>query len=159
YVLRDEAEVASSRQELTNATRDVELAFVQLKTVMGVGPASRIEVPGVLEFQPSADLIKELTGAAPSGTPAAGPGRALPEDLAALLRLAERRRPELLAAGQRVRAARAETASVRGAYGPQVNLFAMGDALNRDPNAGVTFGAVASLPLFNGGQRRARLQT
>jgi outer membrane protein TolC len=162
-VLRDEAEVAATRQELTNAERDLDLSLLQLQTVMGVSPASRIEVPGTLEYQPSADLIARLSALVPQSptvqkAPDAQPSM-LPADLAALLRLAERRRPELQAAGRRIRAALAETAAIRGAYGPQVNLFGMGDVLSEDPHLGVTVGAVASLPLYNGGQRRARLRT
>ncbi len=67
FVLRQEAEAASTQQELTNATRDVELSMLQLRTVMGVNPASEFSVPGVLEYQPSADFIARLTGA-PSST-------------------------------------------------------------------------------------------
>jgi outer membrane protein len=165
YVLRDEAEVAASQQELTNAERDVELSLLQLKTVIGVNPASRIEVPGVLEYVPSTDLLTRLTGrasAAASGErlpEGAAPPASLPADLAALLRLAERRRPELQAAALRIRAAQVETAAIRSAYGPQVNLFAMGDVLNKEPRLGITAGVAASFPLYSGGQRRARLQT
>jgi outer membrane protein TolC len=160
YVQRDEAEVAATRQDLTNAGRDVELSLLQLRTVMGVSPASRIEIPGSLEYQSSADFLSRLAvGApAPAGSSGASPS-ALPPDLASLLRLAERQRPELQASALRTRAVTAETASLRGAYGPQVSLFAMGDALTEEPHGGLTAGVAASFPLFNGGQRRARLQT
>ena len=159
YVLRDESEVAATQQELTNAERDVELALLQLRTVMGVHPASRIDVPGVLEYVPSADLLRRLSEGAPAAPGLPEGDSALPADLVSLLRLAERRRPELQAAAQRIRAAEAETAAVRSAYGPQVSLFAMGDALNKDPNFGITAGVAASFPLYSGGQRRARIQT
>lgn len=169
YVLRDEAEVAATRQELTNAERDVELAFLQLKTVLGVSPASRLEIPGTLELVPSAELIRQLGAAAPAapgtaagGTGAGGAAGALPPDVAALLRLAERRRPELQASDRRIAAARAEAASVRGSLGPQVNLFAMADGMKmkgEDPFVGTTYGVAASFPLYNGGQGRARLKT
>ena len=157
YVQRDEAEVAATRQELTNAERDVELSLLQLRTVMGVGPASRIEVPGSLEYQSSQDLLRALTGSEPSTATVAPP--ALPADLLALLRLAEHQRPELQAAALRVRAAHAETGSVRASYGPQVSLFAMSDALTEEPHGSITAGVAASVPIFSGGQRRARLQT
>lgn len=161
-VLRDEAEVAATRQELTNAQRDLELSLLQLKTVMGVSPASRLETPGALLYDPADRLIPRLSASAPPTADAAGstsPGAALPEDLAGLLRLAERSRPELRAASLRVRAAEAESAAVRSGYGPQVNLFAMADLLNKEPRTGVTVGAAASFPLYNGGQRRARIRT
>lgn len=178
YVLRDEAELAATQQELTNAQRDVEITLVQLKTIMGISPASRIEVVGPLDFQPSADLIRRLTATASAQSgdrSAATPGSreaeaaapiaenaALPPDLAPLLRLAERRRPDLQAATERVSGSAAEAAAIRSSYRPQVNLAAMGDLMKmkgEDPFVGVTFGVVASLPLYNGGQRRARVQT
>jgi outer membrane protein TolC len=149
YVLRDEAEVAATRQELTKAARDVELTLLQLTTVMGVHPASRVEVAAALEPQSSQDLLTRLAG---DGADAG----------AGLLRLAARRRPELEAAEGRIAAARADTASVRGAYGPQVNLFAMGDAMKAkgmDPFTGATYGLAASFPLYSGGQRKGRVQT
>lgn len=159
-VLRDEAALAESRQELTNAERDVELALLQVKTVLGISPASRLEIDGDLEFEPGAAVIERLVRSAP---PAANElAGALPADVAALLRLAERRRPELQAADRRVAAADAERSMVRSGYGPQVNLFAMGDAMKmkgEDPFVGVTYGVAASFPLYNGGQRRARLRT
>jgi outer membrane protein TolC len=180
YVLRDEAELAATRQELTNAQRDQELSLLQLRTVMGISPVSRIEVVGSLDAEPSSELLQRLTGESggqgrggvaptfrsaktPGGSPALQPSppEAFPPDLVPLLRLAEQQRPELRAAGQRVRGAAAETAAIRSSYGPQVNLAAMGDLMKmkgEDPFAGVTYGVVASLPLYNGGQRRARVQ-
>jgi outer membrane protein TolC len=198
FVRRDEAEVAATRQELTNAERDAALALVQLKTVMGVHPASRIEVVGPLRYEPSADLLHRLAvleeGVAerqgdeadgssksksrtdrtltltPTGegsdprpvVPSREPGPGDLPELEALLRLAEWQRPELRAASERVQGAAAETAVARSAYRPQVNIAAMGDFMKmkgEDPFGGVTYGLVASLPLSNGGQRRARIQT
>jgi outer membrane protein TolC len=170
YVQRDEAEQAATQQEVTNAKRDVDLALVQLKTVMGISPASRLELSGSLEYQPSEDLISPLTAMAPTEGDGAqkSPGRAAggedaaQRELQALMRVAERQRPELEAATQRVRGAEQESAGIRGAYRPQVSIAAMGDfmkARSQDPFAGVTYGVVASIPLVNGGQRRARVQT
>lgn len=165
YVLRDEAEVAAAQQELTNAERDVELALLQMKTVMGVHPGSRVDVVGSLEYQSSADLVARLTTAFSTGEtlpPASTRASALPSDLRALLRLAERQRPELKAIGLRVREREAEIAVARSAFRPQVNAAAMGDLMKmkgEDPFVGGTFGVVASLPLFNGGQRAARVRT
>ncbi len=164
-VRRDEAETAAAQQEVTNAGRDVELSLVQLKTVMGVSPASRIELSSVNAYEPSADLLKRLLGAQAPAVQAPAPkdtAAALPADLAALLRLAERQRPELRAAQERVRGAQAESANARSGTQPQVNLFAMGDAMKArgmDPFTGTTFGLAASLPLYNGGLQRAKVQT
>lgn len=147
-VQRDEAEVAAARQEQTAVERDAGLALLTLRTVMGVHPDSRLDVSGPPAPEPLADILARLTG---TKSEDAAP--------AALLRLAERRRPELGAATERVRAANAEVGVARSAFQPQINLFAAGDALKmRDEPAfaGVTYGIVASLPLANGGQRQAR---
>jgi outer membrane protein TolC len=163
YVQRDEAEAAATQQELTNAERDAALSLVQLRTVMGVHPASRIEVVGPLEYQPSSKVIAQMTAGAVGGSSQeSGAATELPADLAALLSLAERERPELRSARERVQSAQAESAVARSAFRPQVNLFGMSDLMKmkgEDSSAGVTYGVVASFPLYNGGQQRARLQT
>jgi outer membrane protein TolC len=153
YVLRGEAELAATRQELTNAERDRELALLKLRTVMGLPPDFRLELTDGLDYTPTPGVIAELTGTEPG--PASGP--AADGDLEGLVRLAERQRPELQAIGALTRASEAEAAAIRSEFRPQVNLFATGDAMNRDPYLGATVGAVASLPLYTGGQRRARL--
>lgn len=208
FVLRQEAEVAATQQELTNANRDVELALLQLKTVMGVSLESNFTIEGELEYVPSAELIARLSGAnvsapapnlnAPTGpiivpdtvatTPqVAQPNRdatappaqfpstgadvpapqipastptTLAPDLRALLRVAERTRPELRAAGARVTGAQLESGAIGASYKPQLNAFAMGDfgANGGNRNAGTTFGLVASIPVFTGGRRKASLQ-
>lgn len=161
-VRRDEAEVAAAQQEVTNARRDVELSLVQLKTVMGVSPASNLDLTGANDYQPSADLLKRLIATSPSTLPVAGQSPTLSPELAALLRVAERQRPELHASKERLKGAQAETSLARSGFQPQVNLFAMGDAMKSkgsDPFVGATFGVTASIPLYNGGQQRARIQT
>jgi outer membrane protein len=178
FVLRQEAEVAATQQELTNAAHDVELSLLQLKTVMGISPASAIEVPGVLEYQPSADVIARLGGTtalmAPSSSVLTAPGAStsaipaistptgVPADLGALLRVAERRRPELRAATLRITGAELETAAMGQAYRPQVNAFVMGDVMKmrgESVSGGTTFGVAASIPIFTGGRRGAAIQT
>lgn len=148
YIQRDEAEVAASAQEVTNAKRDVELALIQLKAIMGIDPLSEIEVQGDLRFVPREEIVSGLLGAqpAPDG------------ESAELLELARRQRPELSAAGQRLSAAHAAKRSARAAFSPQISLFGSGDVMDgrgMDRSGGVTFGVVASMGLYNGGQRRA----
>ena len=149
--------------------------MVDLKTVMGIHPGSRLDLSEPNGYEPSAAFIGAITAQsparighaadadAPKGQAAdTDPGTNLPADLSALLRLAERQRPELQAATQRIHGAEADTAAARSAFQPQVNLFAMGDYQARrgsDGFGGTTFGVAASLPLYNGGERRARVQT
>lgn len=208
FVLRQQAEVAATQQELTNAERDVELALLQLKTVMGIGLESNLVIEGELEYVPSAELIARLSGAtldapapnldAPTGVttipdanatapevaqpnreatappapfPSTGAGVPAPQiptstpttlapDLRALLRVAQRTRPELRAVQARVTGAELENGAIGASYKPQLNAFAMGDfgASGGNRNAGTTFGLVASIPVFTGGRRKASLQ-
>lgn len=155
YVQRDEAELAATNQQITNAERDIELALLQLKSVMGINLASQLELTDALDEQPSTEFFKALAPGI-SLTPSTGEVQ-----LSALLSLAERLRPELRAAQARTQAAAAEAGVVRGTYRPQVNAFAMSDVLKmRGTNAtsGATYGIVASVPIFNGGQGKANLQ-
>lgn len=179
FVLRQEAEVAATQQELTDAARDVELSLLQLQTVMGINPASALDVTGSLDYQPSAAFIVRLSGVAPrpatpnvaapdagSSAPSpnnpASPAPRLSAELSALLRAAERGRPELRAAGQRISGAELETSAISGSYRPQVNAFVMGDVMKmrgESLSGGTTFGLAASIPLFTGGRRSAALQS
>lgn len=148
YVLRDEAEAAQTRQEITNARRDVELSLLQLKTVMGIHLGSRVEIQERLAYEPSTSWLQQLGGTS--------------NDVGALLRLAERQRPELRAAQHRVLAAQSETSAIKSSYRPQINAFGMGDVMRsreEGSTGGITFGLAASIPLYSGGQKNARLQT
>lgn len=159
-LLRDEAEAAETRQQLRNAERDIELSFIQLRTVMGIHPSSEITVEGELDYLPSERLLEQVAGGAQSAAAGAPPAAGEPApELDALLRRAESRRPEARAAALQADAARSETAAIRAGYGVQVDLFAMGDAFNRDPGVGVTAGIAASIPLYSGGQKQARIRT
>ena len=159
YVQRGAAEVAAAQQEVTNAQRDADLALLQLKTILGVNPASQIEVAASEPEEKSSaeDAIARLTATAtPIGS------RDSSSDLNALLRVAERHRPELAAAARRTQGASFGVTAARGMYHPQIALFGMGDvfkAKNQNAGGGITCGVVASLPLYTGGQRSADIQT
>lgn len=169
YVRRGEAEVASAKQEVSNAQRDALIALSQLKTFMGISLASHLDLSEKLEYEPIEGLIKRLTGSAISTSTAASssvspPGLTPPgmtPDLAALVRLGVRQRPELRAIRERISGARAGEAATRAGYRPQVNLFAMGDAAKmrgERSTGGITYGVTATLPLYTGGGDRARVQ-
>ena len=85
------------------------------------------------------------------------PTAALPADLTAALREADARRPELTAALRQVQAATSAVKAAQGAFAPQVYGVAMADASAGTGvgRAGFTVGLTASLPLYDGGQRRA----
>jgi outer membrane protein TolC len=152
YLRRDEAEVASARQDVTNAQRDVDISLVGLKTVIGVSPASQLDVTGDLDSPNTAEFLAALT---------AGSGAQPDDTLSALLNLAERKRPELMAGSRRVEGARADTTSVRGSYLPQLSLGVMGDwmkAGSMNASARTTAAVIASIPLYSGGQREGRIR-
>jgi outer membrane protein TolC len=166
--------VANAQQQLTNAERDTEISLVQLKTVMGVHPDSRPEPTGPLGFEPAVAAIERLAGTAPA-LPSHGPTGAPPEMLplappptlvsryrSRLLTLAERQRPELQAARLRVEQADQGINVARSAYRPQIGIGAMADYMtgsNADTFGGASFGLTASLPLLDGGLRRADLHS
>ena len=135
-VQRVGAELADAQRDVTATQNQRAKSLLDLKAAMGVSLDSEIALSDPLMF------------AAPSG------------DLKASLAEAARIRPELLAARLRAGAAQAGVASVRGSQGPQVYGAAMADLFApraMSTNAGGTLGVVISLPLFDGGQRRAEV--
>ncbi|PQV62811.1 Outer membrane protein TolC [Abditibacterium utsteinense] len=134
YVLRDQAEDADAGQEVTNAARDVEMALVMLRAVMGVQSESAITVSDSLE-----------TVAPASNSPA---------DFATALE----NRPELRAARARLESARQGDLAARGASKFQASLMGMGD-LNRSRGGGsaggASVGVIVGVPILDGGLRRA----
>ena len=131
---RVEAEQADAQRALTTATNNHAKALLDLKAAMGVRLDSDIALSDALTFIP-------LAG-----------------DLAAQLADAAKTRPELQAARARAMAATAQVRSTRGSQGPQVTGMAMADGFTSHPQGtreGYTVGVVLSLPLLDGGQRRA----
>jgi outer membrane protein TolC len=159
YTLRNAAEVANAEQMLTNARRDVEISLVQLKTLMGVHLESRLELTEPLDFQPAGAVLAVLAGEESAAVQAAP---AAPVDTARLLQTAERNRPELSAAAQRVQGGLEEIRIAKSAYKPQIGVGVMGDFMKmrgESPFGGSTIAVVGSLPILDGGSRRARLRT
>ena len=135
-LLRDEADLADARQKLTDAHRDVTLALVDLKTVMGVALESDITLSDSLQPSPA-------------------PVAASPLHEQALAQ-----RPELKAVAEQLAAAQARLGVTRSTFKPQVNTVAAADwrtqrGLSND--VGATVGLVASLPLWDGGSRSAEV--
>ncbi len=138
-LLREQAEQADARQAVLRAQNEAALALVALKVTLGVSQDSS---PAL------ADTLEGLTNQA----------AALPSTLGSALRLAAARRSEIAAAAQRQEAAQAGVTDAQGAFRPQVYGVAMGDTMTfapRQARTGYSVGITASLPLADGGQRRA----
>ena len=137
-LLREQAEDADAQQALLAARNSALLSLVRLKTTLGVSQTSTLAL---------SDTLDTLTA----------PPAALPASLPDALKLADARRPELAAAQKQVDAAESRVSAAHAAYAPQVYGVAMADL---SAGAGVgrngyTVGLTASLPLLDGGQRRA----
>lgn len=138
YVLRDKAEVADAQQALTNAERDVDTALLRLREEMGMEMGERVTLTDALVYETEQ-----------------------PGDPAALAEEALQTRPAMRAAEARLGAARWRVAAKEAAYRPQVSAALMADAFrdlgDGDPalRGGYTAGVIASLPLLDGGSRRA----
>ena len=137
-LLREQAEQSDARQMLLSGQNDVETAKVNLIAALGLSQETQVAL---------SDTLDTLLAAKPD-TPG-GRREALQE--------AEARRPETAAAQRQIEAAQAAVAAARGAYSPQVYAVAMGDtmAMQGGGRSGYTLGLAASLPIIDGGQRRA----
>ena len=139
-LLREQAEQADARQALLAAQNGAAQALVGLKASLGASQESDIAL---------SDGLDSLAG------PEAAPPP--PATLREALRQAEAHRPELAAAQKQVEAASAGVGAAQGAYSPQIYGVAMADAMTGQGigRTGYTLGVTASLPLYDGGQRRA----
>ena len=136
-LLREQAEFADASQAFLAAQNSAALALVSFKTALGISQESQIALT---------DTLDSLAGAT-----------AIPSTLHDALRHADANRPELAAAQRRVESAQSAVSAARGEYAPQVYGVAMADAMAGQDvaRAGYTVGLTASLPLYDGGQRRA----
>ena len=132
-LLRNQAGLAESQQQLANAQRDAQVALVNLKTTLGVSQSSDIT------------LQDQLTYAQTTNT------------LDSYLADAENNRSEIIAARSRVESANSNVDVAKGAYKPQVYGSAMHGltAASGGIDSGFTVGITIGLPLIDGGQRRA----
>ncbi len=141
-LLREQAEQADARQMLLGAQNDALLALVALKVTLGISQDSSPALADTLE-----GLVNR--------------GNDTPADVQSALAAAARR-PELAAAAQSVDAAQATVKDAQGAFRPQVYGVAMADAITGvggQSRTGYSVGITASLPLADGGQRRADVET
>lgn len=139
-VLRSAAEVAQARQRLNQARARLTMAENDLKVALGVAVTS--------SFQ--------YSEAVPPRSPASG----LEDDFASAIA----DRPDLVAARYGVEEAGRRIDEAGAAYAPQLYLVGMGEGMWRRPfssgpfESGASGGLVLSVPLLDGGERRAGVQ-
>jgi outer membrane protein TolC len=131
-LLRNQTGLAEAQQQLANAERDVQVALVDLKTVMGVTPASNITLSDQLTYT-------QAPGTADS-----------------YLATALKNRPEIAAARARINPANASIGVAKSAYKPQIYATAMEgvSATSDGTDTGSTVGVTIGLPILDGGLRR-----
>jgi len=134
-VRRAEAEQSEAEAELLSMQAERKKMVLELLLVMG----ESLDAPVTLEDS-SASALPQLAF----------------DDL---LKAAKASRGEAVQARQRVRAAKAERRAAEAALGPQLYGVAMGDIFSPQDamgrRSGGSLGLALSLPLFDGGQRRA----
>jgi len=139
-VQRADAERADAERMLLAARNDREKMLLELRAAMGVA----LDAP----------LLPAGTLASAAAAEPSPPARALDD----WLRQAREGRPALRAREARTEEARAIALSARGSRLPQVYGMAMGDAFSSremGSGSGHTVAVALSLPLVDGGQRRA----
>jgi outer membrane protein TolC len=137
YVLRVKTEVAEARRMLIEAKNKREIRMLDLKTHMGISLASD------LSLSQDASIARERM------------------DLNTALSLAREIRPEMGEIGHRIRSAGHQVQSAKGRYRPQAFIATRYDV--RGPRSDMfkdSYGAgiVVSLPVFDGGERKAELE-
>lgn len=135
-LLRNQAGLADSQQQLANAERDTQIAMIDLKTVLGVSQGSDISLADRLAYAPVTDTLDSY------------------------LAQAAKNRPELQAARSRTNSAESNVAVTKSAYRPQVYVSAMQGvtASSGNTDSGFTAGLSIGIPLVDGGVRRASVK-
>jgi outer membrane protein TolC len=139
-LLREQAELADAQSGLTQANVNADLAIIDLKTDIGVSQTSTISLTDTLDTLAATTHVHS------------------PATLAEAITIALDQRPEISAAQDRVNAAMSQLGAARGQYAPQVYGIGMADAMAGQDirgSEGYTVGLVASVPLYDGGTRKA----
>jgi len=130
-VRRAQAELAQARRSLATARGERAKALLGLKSTLGI------------------DLDSEITLSDPlPDTQAAKP-------VAVYAQSADKARGMVLAARARLGAAEADVRAAEGSQRPQLYGVAMADAATQTGSRGASVGLVLSVPVFDGGGRRA----
>jgi outer membrane protein len=130
-LLRAQAETANAHQLVTNSQADVIVARAMLAQALGV----------TVDTIPTSPAINETT-----------------INIEKSLETALKKRPDLLASGLNISAAKSALSALNGNYHPQVYAVGMIDATaprNMGKSAGFTIGLIAGIPILDGGRRKA----
>lgn len=133
-VLRAQAALKDAQQQVANAQADVTASRARLAQALGVAEAA---------------------------LPATSADEPLPTAPADILTTALAKRPDLLAAQQRIAVAEATVNAREASYKPQIYAVGMVDAIvpaDMGQSAGLTIGVVAGIPMLDGGRRKAEVQ-
>jgi outer membrane protein TolC len=135
-LLRNQTELADAQKELVDAEQSYQNALAELKDMLGVSQASDISLSDLLNYT-STQVASE-----------------------SLQKIAQTKRPELAAIHSRIESTQYNVQNTKGAYKPQVYLNGMGEirSMRDGGESGYTIGVTASLPIFDGGQRRSAVQ-
>lgn len=133
YIDRDRAELAMSTQMLAESEREAGQTLIRLAAMLGLDPATPLELTDALTA-PTDDFTG---GATPNAT------------------------PDTEAAHAEAEAAEAGLSSAKRAFAPEVSLTLMSDrfsARNMDTMEGTTAAVIVTLPVWDGGMRRAAVR-
>ncbi|AIE83793.1 TolC family protein [Fimbriimonas ginsengisoli] len=130
-VQRSESELAQSQRALTAALGERKKSLLMLKEAMGIDLDTAVALTDPLDREISRGELAGYLTKALSG------------------------RGSILAARARLRASEADVRALEGSQKPQVYGIAMADAANQAGSRGASIGLTISIPLFDGGQRRA----
>ncbi|MHB1460127.1 MAG: TolC family protein [Armatimonadota bacterium] len=140
-LLRNQTELADAQQMLVNAQADVEMAFIELRNMMGISQTSLLALSDDLSVQPAPPAINELQVTA------------------------IRQSPEVSAMQARVASAQSNIEVAKSAMKPQIYATAMAEisvskssGMSSGTDKGYLVGLTAAIPLFDGGSRRSSIQ-
>lgn len=140
-LLRNQTELADAQQMLVNAQADVEMAFIELRNMMGVSQTSQLALADDLSVQSALPAINELQVTA------------------------VRQSPEVSAMQARVASAQSNVEVAKSALKPQIYATAMAEIsvsksseMSSGTDTGYLVGLAAAIPLLDGGSRKSSIQ-
>jgi OMF family outer membrane factor len=167
-VLRANSQVANSEQDLTTALNNRDIAHNNFNDLVG----RALDLPLEVEDVPGVTAGVAIGANSPVGdvTPGSNPPYAVPGseieslDVAASVKAALERRPEVLAAQIQVRSAETGIRLARGGLDPTLSLAASGNyypttSFQSPRQSTAQIGINFNIPLYDGGATRARVDS